>query len=47
MVIITCISILSITCVYFAYRTYHLNEVINEYYNSIPSEVEESIEVIE
>ncbi len=46
-IIFTCITILSITTIYFACRTYYLNEAVNEYYNSIPIEVEESIEVIE
>lgn len=46
-VTITCIFVLTLTTLYLGYRTYILNETINEYYSSIPSEIEETIEVIE
>lgn len=46
-VTMTCIFVLLLSTLYLGYRTYILNETINEYYSSIPSEIEETIEVIE
>lgn len=46
-VTMTCILALTLTTLYLGYRTYILSEAINEYYSSIPSEIEETIEVIE
>lgn len=43
----TCILVLMLSILYLGYRTYILSESIEEYYSSIPSEIEETIEVIE
>lgn len=45
-VTITCIFVLTLTTLYLGYRTYSLHEAINEFYSSIPFEIEETIEVI-
>lgn len=46
-VTITCIFVLTLTTLYLGYRIYILSETINEYYSSIPFEIEETIEVSE
>lgn len=42
-----CLTILIIVTCYFGYRTYSLNEAINDFKTNIPVEIEETIEVVE
>lgn len=46
-VVIICLTILVIGTCYFGYRTYSLNKAINDFKTSIPTEIEETVEVVE
>lgn len=46
-VVIICLTILVVGTSYFGYRTYSLNKAINDFKTSIPTEIEETVEVVE
>ena len=46
-VVIIFLTILVIGTSYFGYRTYSLNKAINDFKTSIPTEIEETVEVVE
>ena len=43
----TCLLVLMLSTLYLGYRTYSLNEAVNNFETGIPAEIEETIEVIE
>lgn len=43
----TCILVLTLTTLYFGYKAYEFNKEINEWKTNLPSQVNETIEVIE
>lgn len=46
-VTMTCLLVLMLSTLYLGYRTYSLNEAVNNFETGIPAEIEETIEVIE